>query len=177
MLDAAACGLLELSIIDVISDEDWLLRMAEELAEDVILDLDDDTKVGLVQGLGLEIFRSDVTELIIELDKLDEVLVEIPKLDISWVNILALSLVAEPVDVIVVEGCANPRVLELAAAIIVVELLRKPLVVDGTKLEVFWFMTLKSLVEEVAAAPLLERFVMEVSPHLLELAIILGVEK
>ena len=57
--------------------------MAEELAEDVILDPDDDTKVGLVQGLGLEIFRSDVTELIIELDKLDEVLVEIPKLDIS----------------------------------------------------------------------------------------------
>jgi hypothetical protein len=38
-------------------------------------------------------------------------------------------------------------------------------------------MTLKSLVEEVAAAPLLERFVMEVPPHLLELAIILGVEK
>ena len=78
---------------------------------------------------------------------------------------------------IVVEGCANPRVLELAAAIIVVELLRRPLVVDGNKVKVFRFLTLKSLVENVAAASLLERFVMEVLPHLLELAIIVGVEK
>jgi hypothetical protein len=48
-----------------------------------MLDPDDDTKVGLVQGSGLEIFRPDVTELIIETDKSAEVPVEIPKLDIS----------------------------------------------------------------------------------------------
>jgi hypothetical protein len=74
--------MLEVSIVDVNSDEVWLLRRAEELAEDVMLDPDDDTKVGLVQGSGLEIFRPDVTELIIETDKSAEVPVEIPKLDI-----------------------------------------------------------------------------------------------